>query len=429
MPNPILIKVTQRIIERSKNTRRVYLERIEFMRQQGVNRKTLSCTNLAHGFAAFEPRDKLVLKELRSPNLAIVSAYNDMLSAHQPFQHFPAIIKQAVREVGAVAQYAGGTPAMCDGVTQGQPGMELSLFSRDAIAMATVIALSHNMFDAAVYLGVCDKIVPGLLIGALHVGHLPGIFIPAGPMTTGLSNDEKSQVRKRYAQGLASREELLEAESRAYHGPGTCTFYGTANSNQFLMEIMGLHLPGAAFVNPGTRLRDALTNNAAKRAVSITALDKEYLPIGKIVDEYCIVNAIVGLLATGGSTNHTIHLIAIARAAGIQINWSDFDELSSVVPLLARIYPNGSADVNHFHAAGGVGLTIRELLDAGLAHENVQTVMGQGLRLYTKEPHLVSPDDDKLEWREVPAQSMDTSVLRSARTPFQPNGGLRLLKG
>lgn len=429
MPNPILIKVTQRIIERSKNTRKVYLERIEFMRQQGVNRKTLSCTNLAHGFAAFEPRDKLVLKELRSPNLAIVSAYNDMLSAHQPFQHFPAIIKQAVREVGAVAQYAGGTPAMCDGVTQGQPGMELSLFSRDAIAMATVIALSHNMFDAAVYLGVCDKIVPGLLIGALHFGHLPGIFIPAGPMTTGLSNDEKSQVRKRYAQGLASREELLEAESRAYHGPGTCTFYGTANSNQFLMEIMGLHLPGAAFVNPGTRLRDALTNNAAKRAVSITALDKEYLPIGKIVDEYCIVNAIVGLLATGGSTNHTIHLIAIARAAGIQINWSDFDELSSVVPLLARIYPNGSADVNHFHAAGGVGLTIRELLDAGLAHENVQTVIGQGLRLYTKEPHLVSPDDDKLEWREVPAQSMDTSVLRSAQSPFQPNGGLRLVEG
>ncbi|MFN5802968.1 MAG: dihydroxy-acid dehydratase, partial [Burkholderiales bacterium] len=427
MPNPILIKVTQRIIERSKNTRKVYLERIEFMRQQGVNRKTLSCTNLAHGFAAFEPRDKLVLKELRSPNLAIVSAYNDMLSAHQPFQHFPAIIKQAVREVGAVAQYAGGTPAMCDGVTQGQPGMELSLFSRDAIAMATVIALSHNMFDAAVYLGVCDKIVPGLLIGALHFGHLPGIFIPAGPMTTGLSNDEKSQVRKRYAQGLASREELLEAESRAYHGPGTCTFYGTANSNQFLMEIMGLHLPGAAFVNPGTRLRDALTNNAAKRAVSITALDKEYLPIGKIVDEYCIVNAIVGLLATGGSTNHTIHLIAIARAAGIQINWSDFDELSSVVPLLARIYPNGSADVNHFHAAGGVGLTIRELLDAGLAHENVQTVMGQGLRLYTKEPHLVSPDDDKLEWRDAPTQSMDASVLRSAQSPFQPNGGLRLV--
>jgi len=429
MPNPILIKVTQRIIERSKITRRVYLERIEFMRQQGVNRKTLSCTNLAHGFAAFEPRDKLVLKELRSPNLAIVSAYNDMLSAHQPFQHFPAIIKQAVREVGAVAQYAGGTPAMCDGVTQGQPGMELSLFSRDAIAMATVIALSHNMFDAAVYLGVCDKIVPGLLIGALHFGHLPGIFIPAGPMTTGLSNDEKSQVRKRYAQGLASREELLEAESRAYHGPGTCTFYGTANSNQFLMEIMGLHLPGAAFVNPGTRLRDALTNNAAKRAVSITALDKEYLPIGKIVDEYCIVNAIVGLLATGGSTNHTIHLIAIARAAGIQINWSDFDELSSVVPLLARIYPNGSADVNHFHAAGGVGLTIRELLDAGLAHENVQTVMGQGLRLYTKEPHLVSPDDDKLEWRDAPTQSMDASVLRSAQSPFQPNGGLRLVEG
>jgi phosphogluconate dehydratase len=427
--HPTLEKVTERIIKRSRETRKIYLARIDSMRLHGVKRNSLSCTNLAHGFAALEPRDKLVLKELRRPSLAIVSAYNDMLSAHQPLQHFPALIKQAVREVGAVAQFAGGTPAMCDGVTQGQPGMELSLFSRDTIAMATAIALSHNMFDAAVYLGVCDKIVPGLLIGALHFGHLPGVFIPAGPMTSGLSNDEKSEVRKRYAQGLASREELLEAESSAYHSPGTCTFYGTANSNQFLMEIMGLHLPGAAFINPGTNLRDALTCNAAKRAVSITALDKEYLPIGKIVDEHCIVNAIVGLLATGGSTNHTIHLIAIARAAGIQIDWSDFDELSSVVPLLARIYPNGTADVNHFHAAGGAGLVIRELLDVGLAHEGVQTVMGQGLSRYTKEPYLTSGKEGTLAWREAPTQSLDASVLCCARSPFQSNGGLRLLQG
>jgi phosphogluconate dehydratase len=427
--HPTLEKVTQKIISRSRQSRAVYLERLELMRQQQVRRTGLSCTNLAHGFAAFENHDKLVLKALRRPNLAIVSAYNDMLSAHQPFQHFPAIIKQAVREQGAVAQFAGATPAMCDGVTQGQPGMELSLFSRDVIAMATAIALSHNMFDAAVYLGVCDKIVPGLLIGALHFGHLPGVFIPAGPMTSGLSNDEKSEIRKRYAQGLVTREELLEAESRAYHGPGTCTFYGTANSNQFLMEIMGLHVPGAAFVHPGTRLRDALTAHAAKTAISITALDRQYLPIGKIVDEYCVVNAMVGLLATGGSTNHTIHLIAIARAAGIQINWSDFDELSGIVPLLARIYPNGSADINQFHAAGGSGLTIRELLQAGLLHERVQTVMGRGLGLYTQEPYLCPNEGGHLEWREAPVQSMDLSVLRSVQSPFQFNGGLRLLQG
>ena len=386
----------------------------------------MSCTNLAHAFAAEAPRDKIVMRELRQPNVAIVSAYNDMLSAHQPFERFPALIKQAVREVGAVAQFAGGVPAMCDGVTQGQPGMELSLFSRDVIAMGTAIALSHAVFDAVLCLGVCDKIVPGLLIGALQFGHLPVVFVPAGPMTSGLPNDEKSRIRQLHAQGKIDRAALLEAESLSYHGAGTCTFYGTANSNQLLMEVMGLHLPGAAFITPNTPLRDALTAAAARRAAQTSALGNEYTPIAEVVDERTIVNAIVGLLATGGSTNHTIHLVAIARAAGIVIDWDDFDALSSAVPLLTRIYPNGSADVNHFHAAGGCGLLIRELLDAGLLHEDVQTVVGRGLRRYAQEPLL---DHGKLRWRDAPAASIDLDVLRPTAEPFSAESGLKILCG
>ena len=424
--HPTVAAVTDRVRRRSALTRAAYLARIERARANGPVRKSLSCTNLAHAFAAFEPNDKSVLREARWPNLAIVSSYNDMLSAHQPLERFPALIKRAAREVGAVAQFAGGVPAMCDGVTQGQPGMELSLFSRDVIAMATAVSLSHNVFDAVLCLGVCDKIVPGLLIGALHFGHLPAIFVPGGPMTSGLPNAEKAKIRQLYAQGQVGRDALLEAESKAYHGPGTCTFYGTANSNQMLMEVMGLHLPGAAFVNPNTPLRDALTRAAAKRAVRITALGEEYLPLGRIVDERAIVNGIVGLLATGGSTNHTLHLVAIAHAAGISINWDDFSDLSAVVPLLARIYPNGKADVNHFHAAGGMGFLIGELLDAGLLHGDVLTVAGEGLASYREEPYL---DNGALVWRAAPERSGDESVLRPAARPFAPDGGLKLLSG
>ncbi|WP_019140542.1 phosphogluconate dehydratase [Noviherbaspirillum massiliense] len=424
--HPVLQSVTARIIERSRPWRSAYLARLEVARGEGPHRGALSCTNLAHGFAAFPVNDKLVLKQLRNPSVAIVSAYNDMLSAHQPLEHFPHIIKEAARSAGGVAQFAGGVPAMCDGVTQGQPGMELSLFSRDTIAMATAVALSHNMFDAAVYLGVCDKIVPGLLIGALHFGHLPAVFIPAGPMTTGISNSDKARTRQLYAQGKIGRDELLEAEAKSYHGPGTCTFYGTANSNQFLMEVMGLHLPGTAFVTPNTPLRDALTAAAARQAVQISALGNAYRPVGHVVDEKSIVNAIVALLATGGSTNHTLHLVAIARAAGIVIDWNDFNALSDVVPLLTRIYPNGDADVNHFHAAGGTGFVIRELLDAGLLHEDVTTILGQGLRAHCSEPFL---EDGKLVWKPAPPQSADESVLRGVANPFAPNGGLKLLNG
>ncbi len=376
--------------------------------------------------AAAPAADKLAIRAQRAPNIAIVSAYNDMLSAHQPLAEYPAIIKRAVRELGASAQFAGGVPAMCDGVTQGQPGMELSLWSRDVIAQATAIALSHAMFDGALMLGVCDKIVPGLLIGALAFGHLPVIFVPAGPMTSGLSNDEKAKVRQLFAQGKVDRAALLAAEMAAYHGPGTCTFYGTANSNQMLMEVMGLHLPGSAFVNPGTQLRLALTEEAARRVVGLTALDSNYTPVGEIIDERAIVNGIVGLLATGGSTNHTIHLVAIARAAGISIDWDDFSDLSAAVPLLARIYPNGKADVNQFHAAGGMGFVVRELLDAGLLHNHVRTIAGQGLRAYAREPGL---DGDRLVWRDAPAKSLATDLLRGAADPFQPDGGVRLLKG
>ncbi|NGO91124.1 MAG: phosphogluconate dehydratase, partial [Halomonas sp.] len=334
------------------------------------------CTNLAHAYAAAPAGDKIWLREQRSPNLAIVSAYNDMLSAHQPLAEFPEWIKQAAREVGATAQFAGGVPAMCDGVTQGKAGMELSLFSRDVIAMSTAIALSHNMFDATLCLGVCDKIVPGLLIGALSFGHLPTVFVPAGPMTTGLSNDDKAKVRQRFAAGEVGQDELLEAEEKAYHGPGTCTFYGTANSNQMLMEIMGLHLPGSAFVHPHSALRAALTREAARQAARLTRLGSQYTPVGHVIDERAVVNGLVGLMATGGSTNHTLHLVAMARAAGIVIDWDDFDAISTITPLLARVYPNGKADVNHFHAAGGMAFLIRELLDAGLLHEGVKTVAG-----------------------------------------------------
>ncbi|AKU24310.1 phosphogluconate dehydratase [Massilia sp. NR 4-1] len=427
--HPVLEKVTARVIQRSRPSRGAYLAHLEAARVKGPQRGTLSCTNLAHGFAAFPANDKLVLKEVKKPSVAIVSAYNDMLSAHQPFEHFPVIIKDAVREVGAVAQFAGGVPAMCDGVTQGQPGMELSLFSRDTIAMSTAVALSHNMFDAALYLGVCDKIVPGLLIGALHFGHLPAVFVPAGPMTSGLSNKEKAAIRQRYAKGLATREELLEGEAKSYHGAGTCTFYGTANSNQMLMEVMGLHLPGAAFITPGTPLRDALTAAAAQRAALITEQGQEYIPVGHVVDEKSIINAVVGLLTTGGSTNHTLHLVAIAKAAGVVIDWDDFNELSAVVPLLARIYPNGDADVNHFHAAGGTGFVIRELLDAGLLHDDVTTILGKGLRKHCAEPFLATTGEGGVVFKDAPAVSGDVNVLRGAAEPFSPDGGMVLVKG
>ncbi|MES3023322.1 MAG: phosphogluconate dehydratase [Pseudomonadota bacterium] len=424
--HPVLESVTNRIIKRSRPSRGAYLAHLDAARLQGVQRGALSCTNLAHGFAAFPANDKLKLREQKKPSVAIVSSYNDMLSAHQPFEGFPQIIKEAVRAHGAVAQFAGGVPAMCDGVTQGQPGMELSLFSRDAIAMGTAIALSHNMFDSALYLGVCDKIVPGLLIGALHFGHLPAVFVPAGPMTSGMSNKEKARIRQLYAQGKATREELLECESASYHGAGTCTFYGTANSNQMLMEIMGLHLPGAAFITPGTPLREALTAAAARRAVDISQQGGSYMPVGQLVDEKCIVNAVVGLLATGGSTNHTLHLVAIAKAAGIVIDWDDFNELSAAVPMLTRIYPNGDADVNHFNAAGGPGFVIRELLDAGLLHDDVNTILGRGLRAHCAEPFL---DGANVVWKPVPAISGDDSVLRPASAPFARDGGMILVAG
>ena len=424
--NATLARVTERIRSRSAQSRATYLARMDAAASGGSARSRVSCANQAHAYAAFEPNDKLVLRQARQPNLGIVSAYNDMLSAHQPLEHMPALIKEHARRAGAVAQFAGGVPAMCDGVTQGEAGMELSLFSRDVIAMSTAVALSHAVFDGALCLGVCDKIVPGLLIGALQFGHLPTIFVPAGPMTSGLSNNEKSRIRQLHAQGKASREELLEAEMGAYHGPGTCTFYGTANSNQMLMEVMGLHLPGAAFVNPGTPLRDALTAASAERIAKITRLGDEYIPLARVIDERAIVNGIVGLLATGGSTNHTIHLVAIAAAAGIHIDWTDFDELSAEVPLLTRIYPNGSADVNHFHAAGGMGFLIRELLDAGLMHDDVTTVMGKGLRAHTLEPWL---DGEVAAWKDAPAESLDQEVLRRADNPFSADGGLRLLAG
>lgn len=418
--------VTERIETRSQALRNDYLERMAQARRQGPHRGALSCGNLAHGFAACGQPDKGGLRSLTKANIAIVTAYNDMLSAHQPYHDYPERIKQAVRDVGSVAQVAGGVPAMCDGVTQGQPGMELSLISRDVIAMATAVSLSHNMFDGGLMLGICDKIVPGQLIGALSFGHLPFIFVPAGPMPSGISNKEKARVRELYAEGKATKEQLLEAEAASYHSAGTCTFYGTANSNQLVVEIMGLHLPGASFVNPGTELRDELTRVAAQQVTRITDLGTDYRPIGHIVNAKSLVNGIVGLLATGGSTNHTMHLVAIARAAGYIIDWDDFAELSSVTPSLTRIYPNGEADINYFQRAGGMAYLIRTLLDAGLLHEDVDTVVGHGLRRYTEQPQL---RDGKVVWQPGPEQSMDTDVLRSAAEPFSHHGGLALVQG
>ena len=424
--HPDLLRITERIRMRSTHSRRQYLDMIARMRLQGKReRSQLSCTNLAHAAAAMPQAIKIELQQAYAPNLAIVSAYNDILSAHQPLQDYPALIKQAAISVGATAQFAGGTPAMCDGVTQGQAGMELSLFSRDVIAMSTAIALSHQMFDAVLCLGVCDKIVPGLLMGALSFGHLPAVFVPAGPMESGISNDEKARVRQLYATGQVGREALLASESASYHSAGTCTFYGTANSNQMLMEFMGLHLPSSAFVHPHTELRPALVKQAAVQA-ALLAQATQPMGVGEMLDERSIVNAIVGLMATGGSTNHTLHLVAIARMVGIVIDWSDFDELSHIVPLLARVYPNGKADVNQFHAAGGIALVMRELLDAGLLHEDVHTVVGTGLRAYTQEPYL---HQGALRWRDTCAHSLDDSIVRPVSHAFSTNGGLKLLQG
>jgi phosphogluconate dehydratase len=419
--------VTKRIVERSRPTRELYLSRLRAMAANKPKRSQLGCANLAHGFAVCSPSEKAALAGDVVPNIGIITAYNDMLSAHQPFETYPQLIKETAKAAGGMAQVAGGVPAMCDGVTQGRAGMELSLFSRDVIAMATAVGLSHDMFDAAIYLGVCDKIVPGLVIGALTFGHLPAVFVPAGPMTSGMSNDEKSKIRQLFTEGKVGRAELLEAESKSYHGPGTCTFYGTANSNQMLMEIMGLHLPGASFVNPGTPLREALTKEATRRALAITALGNEYTPVGEMIDERSVVNGIIGLHVTGGSTNLAIHLLAMAAAAGIKVTWQDLSDLSDAVPLLARVYPNGLADVNHFNAAGGIGFIIRELLDAGLMHEDVRTVFGEGMRPYASEAKL----DAKGAVHRVPSPQIsgDEKVLAPVAKAFQPTGGVRVLTG
>ncbi len=417
--------VTARIVARSKPGRQAYLDLISKQRDAGLNRTALSCGNLAHGFAA-SGDDKAVIRDGKAMNIGIVSAYNDMLSAHQPYGRYPEQMKIFAREVGATAQVAGSTPAMCDGVTQGQDSMELSLFSRDVIAMATAVGLSHGMFESVAMLGICDKIVPGLLIGALRFGHLPTILVPAGPMPSGLANKEKQRVRQLYAEGKVGRAELLEAEAASYHSAGTCTFYGTANSNQMMMEVMGLHIPGAAFINPGTKLRTELTRAAVHRLTEIGWEGDDYRPLGRCIDEKAIVNACVGLLATGGSTNHALHIPAIARAAGIIIDWEDLDQLSSAVPLIARVYPNGSGDVNHFHAAGGMGFVIRELIDAGLLHRDIMTVAGEDLADYGREPVL---ENDMLIWRDAPAITADDSMLRPPSAPFSPDGGMRLVTG
>lgn len=419
--------VTDRIIERSKPTREAYVARMQKQAEKGPRRLALACGNLAHGFAACGTGDKATLRSGQVPNVGIVSAYNEMLSAHKPYETYPNIIKDAAHKAGAVAQFAGGTPAMCDGVTQGQDGMDLSLFSRDTIAMSTGIALSHNMFDAALMLGICDKIVPGLLIGALSFGHLPTVFVPGGPMESGLPNKEKARIRQLYAEGKVGREELLDAESKSYHSEGTCTFYGTANSNQMVMEMMGLQLPGSSFVNPGTPLREALTREATNRVIAMTSLGGAYLPLWKIVDERSIVNAIIGLMATGGSTNHTIHLIAMAKAAGIQINWTDMSEISDAVPLLCRVYPNGQADVNHFHAAGGMVFVLRDLIANGLLHGDILTVTGKTLADSAQEPFI--GEGGGVQWRDGVAESQDDSILRPSATPFNVRGGMELLEG
>ncbi len=423
--NPILVSVTDRIRARSATQRQAYLGRIEKLSNRPRGSERMGCANVAHAFAALPANDKLRVVAERAPNIGVVTAYNDMLSAHQPYEGYPQVIRDEARQHGATVQVASGVPAMCDGVTQGLPGMELSLFSRDTIAMATAVGLTHDVFDGVLLLGVCDKIVPGLLIGALHFGHLPCVFVPAGPMSTGLSNNAKSKVREQAAQGLVGRDKLLEAESAAYHGPGTCTFYGTANSNQMLLEAMGLHVPGSAFVHPHADLREALTREAVREVLAIGKSGR-YLPIGRLVDERTIVNAMVALLATGGSTNHLIHWVAVARAAGILIDWTDFSDLSAAVPLLSRVYPNGSADVNQFQAAGGPGYVMRELMDAGLMHADAGAVNGQGLRAHVDVPAL---DAGRLTWRALPAASGDDTVVRPAAAPFSPTGGLRLLDG
>ena len=423
--HPTIARVTDRIRARSEATRSAYLARIATAGRAGPARGHLACGNQAHAYAAMGAQ-KTELAAGRAPNIGIVTAYNDMLSAHQPFEDYPKLIRAAAREVGATAQVAGGVPAMCDGVTQGQPGMELSLFSRDVIALAAGVAMSHNTFDSSLYLGVCDKIVPGLVMAAATFGHIPAIFVPAGPMMSGLPNDEKARVRNLYAEGKATREELMAAEMASYHGPGTCTFYGTANTNQMLMEVMGLHLPGASFVNPGTPLREALTVQAVRRAAEISALGNDYRPAGEILDERAFVNGIVGLMATGGSTNLVLHLPAMARAAGVLLDLADFDDLSAAVPLMAKVYPNGLADVNHFHAAGGLQFLIGELLDAGLLHPDAKTVAGDGLEAYRQEPKL---DAGRLVWTAGPSASLNEKIVRPAADPFQPTGGLRQLSG
>ena len=424
--NETIQKVTDAIIKRSAESRAVYLERVAAAMVQGVNRHTLGCSNLAHAMAPMDEKEKNTLAGMQSPNIAIVTAYNDMLSAHEPYKLYPALIKRTLSDLGATAQVAGGVPAMCDGITQSQPGMELSLFSRDNIAMGTAIGLSHNVYDGALYLGVCDKIVPGLVIGALTFGHLPGMFVPAGPMPSGISNAQKAKVRQEFAQGKVSEGSLLKVEAASYHSSGTCTFYGTANSNQMLLEMMGLQLPNSSFVNTNTPLREALTAEAAKTIVGMTNLSGNYKPIAQIVDEKSFVNAIVGLMATGGSTNHTIHIIAMARAAGIVLNWDDFDAISKVTPLLCKMYPNGQADVNHFRDAGGMSVVIAQLLEAGLVHNDVQTVVGKGLDAYIAEPTL---SQGRVVFQEGAKISRDTSVIASIQTPFSVEGGLKLLKG
>jgi phosphogluconate dehydratase len=421
-----VLDVTQRIREKSAAARSAYLARIDKLAARPRGSDRMGCANVAHAFAALPSDDKFKVVAERAPHIGVVTAYNDMLSAHQPYEGFPAVIREEARRHGATVQVAGGVPAMCDGVTQGLPGMELSLFSRDTIAMGTAVALTHDVFDAALMLGVCDKIVPGLLIGALHFGHLPTVFVPAGPMSTGLSNSDKAKVREKHAAGEVGRDALLKAESAAYHGPGTCTFYGTANSNQMLLEAMGLHVPGSAFVHPHASLREALTREAVRTVLGITQRGPRFTPIGRLVDERCIVNAMVALLATGGSTNHLIHWVAVARAAGISIDWTDFADLSAAVPLLARVYPNGSADVNQFQAAGGPGFVLRELLDAGCLHADVMTVSARGLAAYGELPAL---DGDKLTWRALPKDSGDETIVRPAARPFTASGGLKLLQG
>ncbi|MGL4235530.1 phosphogluconate dehydratase [Tabrizicola sp.] len=423
--HPTIARVTDRIRERSETTRGIYLDRMAKAVSDGPVRAHLSCGNQAHAYAAMGA-DKDALAAAKVPNLGIITAYNDMLSAHQPFERYPDLIRAAAAKAGVTVQVAGGVPAMCDGVTQGQPGMELSLFSRDVIALAAGVAMSHNCFDAALYLGVCDKIVPGLIMAAAAFGHVPAVFVPAGPMTSGLPNDQKSKVRNAYAEGRATREDLMAAEMASYHGPGTCTFYGTANTNQMLMEVMGLHLPGASFVNPGTPLRDALTVAAVERAAAITALGNDFRPAGEILDERAYVNGIVGLMATGGSTNLVLHLPAMARASGVLLDLQDFADLSEAVPLMAKVYPNGLADVNHFHAAGGLQFLISQLLDAGLLHPDAKTVAGDGLAAYRQEPVLT---DGRLNWRDGPKASLNDKVVRAAGDAFAVSGGLKLLTG